>query len=693
MSRRTLIQFPLQGGLDLETPTMEKPAGALISCKNYEAASRGGYDRIEGFERFDGRPSPTDAAYYTLNFDAGDIEPSVGDSILGGTSAATAEILAVVVASGSWADNDAVGYLAVTKLTGTWQDNENIRDAGDSQTHAVMNGTAALKDAEFALHKTYLKAAREEYRADISTVPGSDDMRGVWLYNGNVYAFRDNAGATECQMYKSSVTGWSLVDLGAYISFNNGSAAFIEDETVTGATSSAIGDVVAFQVDSGTWAGGDAAGALWLKNVTGTFQAENITSTSGNALCTGAQSANTLSAGGQYEFINYNFQGQAQSAKMYGCNGVNKAFSWDGSGFAWIVSGAATDTPTHITAHQKHLFLAVDGSILHSSIGNPLEWSAVTGAAEIATGDTVVGFVNLPDEALGVFCRNITYVLYGTSALDWQLETLSSETGAIEWSIQNMGTQPKYLDDRGIVTLRSIQEYGNFSAAVISDKIEPYIQIKKDSLNASMRVREKDQYRLFFSEKTGVYMRSIPNEQGIPVENFTIVEFPVEVKCTCSSEDSSGDERLFFGSDDGYVYELDKGDSFDGANIEHALKLAFVDFGSPEYIKRVFKLVLDVNIIESPTLNVTPDFSYGNPDTPVAETVTDNSLIEAGGDYDAFNNWGTFAWDSNYQNQAEVNIDGSGTSLSVLITGEDNYGSPHRIHGIYLHYSVRGLKR
>jgi hypothetical protein len=47
-------------------------------------------------------------------------------------------------------------------------------------------------------------------------------------------------------------------------------------DTVTGATGAATAYVAGVSLSSGSWAGGDAAGTLTLRGVTGTFQAENL---------------------------------------------------------------------------------------------------------------------------------------------------------------------------------------------------------------------------------------------------------------------------------------------------------------------------------------------------------------------------------------------------------------------------------
>ena len=73
-NRRREKYFALNGGLNLVDPPINLPPGELISCTNYEQKVRGGYGRIGGFERYDGRPAPSDASYYTLDY-VGGIRP------------------------------------------------------------------------------------------------------------------------------------------------------------------------------------------------------------------------------------------------------------------------------------------------------------------------------------------------------------------------------------------------------------------------------------------------------------------------------------------------------------------------------------------------------------------------------------------------------------------------------------------
>jgi hypothetical protein len=89
MAQRT-YDFGLFGGLDLVTPPLVVPPGKVLSSKNYEPADEGGYRRITGYERYDGRPSPSDATYWILDFDAGTgTEPTPGNTIDGAISGAS----------------------------------------------------------------------------------------------------------------------------------------------------------------------------------------------------------------------------------------------------------------------------------------------------------------------------------------------------------------------------------------------------------------------------------------------------------------------------------------------------------------------------------------------------------------------------------------------------------------------------
>lgn len=123
--------FDLEGGLNLVDAPISIPNGMALAATNYELLSRKGYRRVDGFERYDGQPKPSDATYWILDFDAGDIVTPVVDSLVTGvTSGATAKVGVVVLESGTWAGSDAAGYLALYTLSGIFVNDEVLNFSG-----------------------------------------------------------------------------------------------------------------------------------------------------------------------------------------------------------------------------------------------------------------------------------------------------------------------------------------------------------------------------------------------------------------------------------------------------------------------------------------------------------------------------------------------------------------------------------
>ena len=684
--------FPCLGGEDLISGSLSINPGALAFSLNYEPGIQQGYRRIDGIERLDGRPKPSAASYWVLNYDGGTQDFAVGN-ICTGAGGAVGEVLVVVLSSGTWGGGTAAGYLVLFNVTGTFVDNEAITGTGAA---AVVNGTATSRGASNDTDDaTWLHAAIVATRADITTVTGSG-VTYPWLYAGVKYAFRNNAGGTACEMWKSSASGWTAVDLGKKLAFTSGGTVVIaEADTITGATSSATAVVKRVVVTSGTWAGGDAAGYVIFWTQTGAFQAENLNIGAAMNVATiaGNSAAQTLSPSGHYEFTNENFAGSTATRRMYGCDGVNKAFEFDGTTYCPITTGMTVDTPIHIREHKKHLFLSFQyGAVQHSSPGFPLTWSVVTGAAQIATGDEITGFEGVTGGILAIFNRNQTYLLYGTTVANWELRLHAPDSGAIEWSIQSIGS-PRYLDDRGMTTLEAVQAYGDFLGSTFSQKIQPLIDTKLKAgttVTASVRVRSKDQYRIFFSDGTGIRAKMRGVSPNATVE-FTRVNYGITIKSACSVEDTAGLEVLLCAGTDGYVYQMDSGTSFDGTAIEAYLRLPFGHFGSPQQIKAFFKAVLEMSAPGAVSLEFTVEYDYGNSDNPRGITLTLD--VDAGGGYWGLSTWSAFVWGAQAVGTAEGYLDGSGTNIGMFIRSSSIYESPHTINGVNLHYAMRGRAR
>lgn len=689
----------LGGGLDLATPASRLPPSRAIACKNYESAPRG-YQSSQGFERVDGHPSPSLASYSYLPFKLGTVALTAGLFVTGATSGATGTLLlAGALTSGAYGAGTAVGYLVLRNVTGTFSANENLQVAAVTKAVSsdVSRDRGALNDAN---DTTWYRLAIDAARADIAAVPGGGPLRGTWMFQGIKYAFRDDAAVapTKCVMFKATAAGWVAVDLGRRLGFTAGTAAIVTGVTITGHTSGATGFIEQITIISGTLAAGTAAGRLTLSGQVGNFiLGENldIGASLTVALAAGNSTVTVLQPSGSFHFQNHNFYGASNLRRMYGCDGVNRAFEFNGNALTPISTGMAFDKPSYLAIHKNQLFLTfAGGSLQNSAPGNPFGWAVILGAAEIGIGEEITNILSAVSGALVILGRNSINVLYGNGVADFQLVTLSGDAGSFANTAQNMKS-PVYFDNIGLRELNATNNYGNFAigsnlTSLVQSLIRFNHKVGVNPIN-SLHVRSKDQYRLFYSDGTGftVYMGNT-DANGNSVPEIMPFDLGKIVRCCCSYTDD-GDEILLMGSDDGFVYQLDAGTSLDGAALEGFIRLAFFNLKSPALNKSWKKATLELDAPADTALGLVAEYDYGNPDTPPAiDTAFD---VQGGGGFWNESTWNDFYWSTAVNGKAEAYLDGFGPSCSLTIHYSGIYQQAHTLQAVTYNYSPRGLVR
>ena len=668
----------LSGGLDQISPAITIQPGSAITAHNYEPSTVGGYDRIDGFEIYSGQPSPSAGTYFycAVSTIGATI---VGDTITGATSGATGK---VVVAS--------AGVLAITKVTGVFNSaTENFTVAavvqGAMTSIPLSRGQpAGVDDA------TTLNLVADDYRADIAAPTGTGAIRGLALLKGVLYSFVDK-DATNGYIYKATASGWSVIPMYYTISFTAGNLLVADGTTVTQLVSGATGVVKRHVLDSGAYSGGTGVGRFILTSITGTFNATDALQTSGVTRATASSLSTQIAIlkGGRYETVQYNFAGSTDTIRLYGCDGVNKGFEFDGDVYIPINTGMTTDTPLHVVAHKKMLHFTFKASLQSSSIGFPYQWSAVTGASEIGMGDDVSGMLSQPGDVLAVATRNSTKQLQGASIATFFLDDLAPEVGAIPYSMQNMGVA-FWFDDRGVIQITRTPSYGNFENATVSRKVQPLVDAMRVVLVASTVYKTRNQIRFYGSAGTGIIMTQVDGERG-PEYHFSEFTYPVNVSCAVSGEDANGKDVIFFGADNGKVYQADRGSSFDGAEIEAFVRLAFNHSKSPSTIKRYRKAILEFSATGYSSIRMHPDFSYGS--SEVSQHLVQSTAIQGSGGVWDVDNWEGFYWDSTLIASPEIQIDGSGTNIGLVFYSKSDIDLGHTIQGVTIHYTPRRLQR
>ena len=668
---------PFRGGLDLVTPSQEVPPGFARQSQNVEIDVNQGYVTATGYERFDGRESPSAAQYAILGVTiSGSIE--VNDQITGVTSSETATVIAI-------ADDNS--YLVIADYSGEFSSGEvlNVSASPEATTTSISIPGAAVTQE---LDAEYRSLAANLYRTSIGAPPGSGNVLGVWMIGDDVYAVRNNAGGTAAVLHKSGAYGWTAVDLGYELTFTSGGTTeIVAGNTITGASSSATAVVGKVILTSGTWAGGDAAGRLILTSQTGNFSAENLDVGASTDLATIAADSDaiTLLPSGRFETIYYNFTGSGDR-KIYGCDGVNRGFEFDGTVFAPINTGMANDAPTHVIAHKFQLFFSFGPSNQHSGPGAPFSWSPILGAAEIAVGDEVTGYSaeygSEAGAALAIYSRNSIHMLYGNSSSDWQLIRYRDEIGAFPYSIQQVGLT-MMVDDPGITTLAQAQEFGNFAHTTVSKLVQPYIITRKTLVTASCVVRNKSQYRVFFSDKTALYITM----EGRKLLGIMPMTLDHVVTCIISQEDASGSEVIYFGTDTGHVMQMEAGTSFDGETIDWYSLLHFTDFGSPRLLKRYMTASIEATGLGFCQFQFSFELGYGTVDLHQPNDSTLDATFNASR-WDEFV-WDSFWWDGQSISPVAAKMFGSAENVSLILRGSSAQFKPIKFSGINVRYAPR----
>lgn len=513
----------LAGGLDMETPGLSVEPGRMLSCKNYEIDTLGGYSRIEGYERYDGQPAPSDA------------ETEVG---------------------------------------------------------------------------------MIDRRAAILAVPGSGPIRGLRVFKYEAYAFRDSEDGTQCYMYKATPTGWTVV------------------------------------------------------------------------------TTPTLLPGGSYDIKAYNFKATGTSELIYGSDGVNPAFVFDGTDFTQITIDGESRAPSYCAAHNMVLFLGIDdGTVYYSAVGEPTNFDPLADAGVFGGGDFLTGLVPTIGGALCVQMRNKIAMLYGSNPTDWEKRDLRNhddQIGAIPFSTCTY-SDLYYLDDRGITSLTASQNFGNFQSATFSRGVNPFLRIRRGGFACSHVSKRKNQMRWYFNPTaalTGSEVLTATFVNG-QMAGFTRQVLNIRAACCTSGELDSNEEIILVGGEDGFVYRMDKGTSFDGLAIESYFRTAFGNAGQPQRKKSYKGGIFNVQAGNNTTIKIKPLFNYNDP-TISAHRLRELGIVGGGSNWDE-GNWGEFLWSAQVLSEGRADIQGIARNIALLVYSNSATAKPHTFFDVQLIYSLRGL--
>lgn len=532
-----------------------------------------------------------------------------------------------------------------------------------------------------------------------SAVPGTGPVVSVAQFDDTTYAWRRNTDESAYELYRSTGgSGWTLVPLGWFIRFNNGTTLPAEGATIEAGTG-LTGVISRIVHEAGSWDDGSATGFICLRNVSGDWSTvtggDNLTGPGASPTYAKAASAGVEVAvtGRPRSPVFANFYGSDEDGAFYWCDGSGYVIEVRPLSNYVAVLDRACD---YLEAHAEHLFFgeAESGRIITSIKGTPLKVNGTLGSLDLATGVRMAGLKSYRG-VLVVHGDSQTSAIYGQDIDDWfhkKIESVGGKEGIGDGVAVEVDGRLLYLSQAGLLfDFAATDTFGDFESASMSLQIRSAMVARRANLTAIGRRVDKGQCRVFYSDGSGYFFTFF----GGQLVGVLPVVYPNPVRCYATNADSSmgAGEISVFGSDDGYVFRTESGADFAGRPVEAFLTFPFAHVGMPMSRKRWRKLFIEGKARgRGCTLRVRQGHDLGEGGYGVAQ---DREFVGGDGGIWGSSTWGAFTWGGGYGAEECFELTGTSRSTSIAIysPGDDTDGGVHEIDTLILNYTLRGAVR
>jgi len=542
---------PLQQGIN-------SPGSARI-LRNFEPSVRGGYRRIEGYSKYNSTTIPP-----------------YGQPVVHGGSQGTTTALVL-------------GNIHKTPEVG-----DTLTIAGVSGTYTIASGgvTFDATNNRVTLALTTAKASQPANAAAVtftSTVT-KHLITGVGVFIDNVIVSRN------ADLFKVASGSMVHINVPSYgtVLVNGGSESGAE-LAVDGLTSAPqLGDV--FKI----------AGVDLTYTVTG----DASVSSGGSDLAISPNLAASPADNAVVTFLSTARDGLVVKTRMarYNFSGVEKMAIVDGINVPVLLDSTTftrlDEAPTDVTgagfvvSFKNQLFFGTGSSLTFTAPFTDNNFTAASGAGTVLVGGTITGLIVFREQLI-IFTESAILQLTGNTIADFQLKPITIDLGCVDTdTIQEIGGDVMFLGPDGLRLLSGTDRIGDFGLAVVSKTIQSEFTnfLSSNTSFSSVVIREKSQYRLFgyntnTSQKSsqGILGTQFSGQGG---EGMAWAELRGIRAYTSASRFFQNAETIVFANDDGYLYRMESGNSFDGLAIQTTFATPYTPVNDARIRKTFYKALL-----------------------------------------------------------------------------------------------------
>jgi len=299
---------------------------------------------------------------------------------------------------------------------------------------------------------------------------------------------------------------------------------------------------------------------------------------------------------GKTRFARYNYTGTEKIAIV---DGTNVPALYDNTTFT-----ALNDAPTDVNGasfvvnFKNQLFFGKSNLLTFTAPYTDNDFTAANGSGTISLGTTITGLVVFRQQLI-IFTETSIMQLVGNTIADFNLQPITLDIGCVDTdTIQEVGGDVMFLGPDGLRLLSGTDRIGDFGLGNVSKTIQKEVTsfISTNTSFASVVVRGKSQYRIlgYNNNITQENAQGILGTQfaGQGGEGMAWAETRGIRAYVADSRFYQNTETIVFGNDDGYLYQMEDGNNFDGANIQTTFATPYMPINDPRVRKTFYKAYL-----------------------------------------------------------------------------------------------------
>jgi hypothetical protein len=393
---------------------------------------------------------------------------------------------------------------------------------------------------------------------------------------------------------------------------------------------------------------------------------------------------------GKTRFSKYNYDGTDKVAIV---DGTNPPALYDKSTFT-----ALNDAPSDVLGadfvvnFKNHLFFGKDNLLTFTAPYTDNDFISANGSGVISVGADITGLVVFRQQLI-IFTNSSIFQLTGNTIADFALQSVTLDIGCPNTdTIQEVGGDIMFLGPDGLRLLSATDRIGDFGLAVVSKGIQKEVTdfIAANTSFASVVIREKSQYRIL-GYNTNI---SATSAQGILGTQFagqggdgmSWSDLRGIRAYVADSKLNENTETIVFAHDDGYLYQMEQGSSFDGGNISSSFSTPYLPINDPRVRKTFYKMFLYTDPQGSVTFNSSLKLDFDQKDSIQPPQISINNSTGSVAFYGA-GTFGTATFGTKLLSVFETQIIGSGFVVSLQFTS-DSTDPPYSLDAITLEYGT-----